>query len=46
MVLVHELAHRKEGEHAEAFCPSGARTAPDGFPLEFDLRLYPKQSQG
>ena len=40
MILVHELAHLKEGEHNKAFYQLCTHMAPDYFQLEFDLRLY------
>ena len=40
MILVHELAHLKEGEHTKAFYQLCTHMAPDYFQLEFDLRLY------
>lgn len=40
MILVHELAHLKEGEHGKAFYQLCTHMAPDYFQLEFDLRLY------
>lgn len=40
MILVHELAHLKEGEHSKAFYQLCTHMAPDYFQLEFDLRLY------
>ncbi len=40
MILVHELAHLKEGDHTKAFYQLCTHMAPDYFQLEFDLRLY------
>jgi len=40
MILVHELAHLKEGDHNKAFYQLCTHMAPDYFQLEFDLRLY------
>ena len=40
MVLVHELAHMKEGDHNKAFYQLCTHMAPDYHQLEFDLRLY------
>jgi len=40
MILVHELAHLKEGEHNKAFYQLCTHMEPDYFQLEFDLRLY------
>jgi len=40
MILVHELAHIKEGDHTKAFYQLCTHMAPNYFQLEFDLRLY------
>jgi UTP pyrophosphatase len=40
MIVVHELAHLKEGAHDKAFYQLCAHMEPDYFQLEFDLRLY------
>ncbi len=40
MIVVHELAHLKEGEHDKAFYQLCVMMAPDYHQLEFDLRLY------
>ncbi len=40
MVLVHELAHMKEGAHNKAFYQLCTHMAPNYFQLELDLRLY------
>jgi predicted metal-dependent hydrolase len=40
MIVVHELAHLKEGEHDKAFYQLCTHMAPDYHQLEFDLRLY------
>ncbi|HJV22471.1 MAG TPA: YgjP-like metallopeptidase domain-containing protein [Holophagaceae bacterium] len=40
MILVHELAHLKEGEHSKAFYQLCTHMERDYFQLEFDLRLY------
>jgi hypothetical protein len=40
MILVHELAHLKEGEHSKAFYALCTHMEPAYFQLEFDLRLY------
>lgn len=40
MILVHELAHLKEGDHSKAFYQLCTHMEPDYFQLEFDLRLY------
>ncbi|MCX7042764.1 MAG: M48 family metallopeptidase [Gammaproteobacteria bacterium] len=40
MIVVHELAHLKEGEHNKAFYQLCTHMAPDYHQLEFDLRLY------
>ncbi len=40
MIVVHELAHLKEGEHDKAFYKLCTHMAPDYHQLEFDLRLY------
>ena len=40
MILVHELAHLKEGEHGKAFYQLCTHMEPGYFQLEFDLRLY------
>ncbi len=40
MIVVHELAHLKEGEHNKAFYKLCTHMAPDYHQLEFDLRLY------
>lgn len=40
MIVVHELAHLKEGDHNKAFYQLCAHMAADYHQLEFDLRLY------
>ena len=40
MIVVHELAHLKEGEHDKSFYRLCTHMAPDYHRLEFDLRLY------
>jgi len=40
MIVVHELAHLKEGTHDKAFYQLCAAMEPDYHQLEFDLRLY------
>ena len=40
MIVVHELAHLKEGEHGKAFYQLCVHMEPDYHQLEFDLRLY------
>src|SRR5688572_18800060 len=40
MIVVHELAHLREGEHNKAFYKLCTHMAPDYHQLEFDLRLY------
>jgi predicted metal-dependent hydrolase len=40
MIVVHELAHLREGEHNKAFYQLCTHMAPDYHQLEFDLRLY------
>ena len=40
MILIHELAHFKEGEHNKAFYRLCQNMNPDYHQLEFDLRLY------
>ena len=40
MIVVHELAHLKEGEHNKAFYQLCTHMAPDYHQLEFDLRVY------
>ncbi len=40
MIVVHELAHLKEGDHNKAFYQLCTHMAPDYHQLEFDLRLY------
>jgi len=40
MIVVHELAHLKEGEHNKAFYQLCTHIEPDYHQLEFDLRLY------
>ena len=40
MIVVHELAHLKEGDHSKAFYQLCTHMAPDYHQLEFDLRLY------
>jgi len=39
MIVVHELAHLKEGEHNKAFYQLCTHMAADYHQLEFDLRL-------
>jgi predicted metal-dependent hydrolase len=40
MIVVHELAHLKEGEHDKAFYQLCTHMEPAYHQLEFDLRLY------
>lgn len=40
MIVVHELAHLKEGDHNKAFYQLCTHMASDYHQLEFDLRLY------
>ncbi|MEO6103912.1 MAG: YgjP-like metallopeptidase domain-containing protein [Pseudoxanthomonas sp.] len=40
MIVVHELAHLKEGDHNKPFYQLCMHMAPDYHQLEFDLRLY------
>ncbi|MBA3485777.1 MAG: M48 family metallopeptidase [Lysobacter sp.] len=40
MIVVHELAHLKEGEHNKSFYQLCTHMAPDYHQLEFDLRVY------
>jgi hypothetical protein len=40
MIVVHELAHLKEGEHNKAFYQLCTHMEGDYHQLEFDLRLY------
>ena len=40
MIVVHELAHLREGEHNKSFYQLCAHMEPDYHQLEFDLRLY------
>ena len=40
MIVVHELAHLKEGAHDKAFYQLCRHMAPDYLQLEFDLRCY------
>ena len=40
MILVHELAHLKEGDHNKAFYQLCTHMVPKYHQLEFDLRLY------
>ena len=40
MIVVHELAHLKEGAHDKAFYQLCRHMAPDYHQLEFDLRCY------
>ena len=40
MIVVHELAHLKEGAHDKAFYQLCRHMAPDYHQLEFDLRAY------
>ncbi|MDD2721550.1 MAG: DUF45 domain-containing protein [Gallionella sp.] len=40
MIVVHELAHFKEGEHNKAFYQLCRHMEPDYHQLEFDLRVY------
>lgn len=40
MIVVHELAHLREGEHNKAFYQLCTHMAPDYHQLEFDTRLY------
>ena len=40
MIVVHELAHLREGEHDKAFYQLCTHMEPGYHQLEFDLRLY------
>jgi hypothetical protein len=40
MIVVHELAHLKEGDHDKAFYQLCQHMEPSYFRLEFDLRAY------
>lgn len=40
MIVVHELAHLKEGEHNKPFYQLCTHMAPDYHQIEFDLRVY------
>lgn len=40
MIVVHELAHLREKEHAKAFYQLCEHMEPEYHQLEFDLRLY------
>ena len=40
MIVVHELAHMKEGEHDKAFYQLCRHMEPDYHQFEFDLRAY------
>lgn len=40
MIVVHELAHLREGEHNKAFYQLCQHMEPGYFQLEFDLRVY------
>lgn len=40
MIVVHELAHLKQGEHNKAFYQLCTHMAPDYHALELGLRLY------
>ncbi len=40
MIVVHELAHLKEGDHNKAFYQLCTHMAADYHQLEFDLRVY------
>ncbi|MET1022866.1 MAG: M48 family metallopeptidase [Pseudoxanthomonas sp.] len=40
MIVVHELAHLREGDHNKAFYQLCTHMAADYHQLEFDLRLY------
>lgn len=40
MIVVHELAHLKEGDHNKAFYQLCRHMEPDYHQLEFDLRIY------
>lgn len=40
MIVVHELAHLKEGDHNRAFYQLCQHMEPDYLQLEFDTRLY------
>ena len=40
MIVVHELAHLREGEHDKAFYQLCTHMAADYHQLEFDVRLY------
>ena len=45
MIVVHELAHLKEGEHDKAFYQLCTHMEPDYHQLELDLRLYLTQRE-
>jgi len=40
MIVVHELAHLREGDHDKAFYQLCQHMEPDYHQLEFDLRVY------
>ena len=40
MIVVHELAHLREGDHDKAFYQLCRHMEPDYHQLEFDLRVY------
>lgn len=40
MIVVHELAHLRQGEHDKAFYQLCRHMAPDYHQLELDVRLY------
>ena len=40
MIVVHELAHLREGEHNKAFYQLCCHIEPAYHQLEFDLRVY------
>ncbi|UHQ18796.1 M48 family metallopeptidase [Lysobacter sp. KIS68-7] len=45
MIVVHELAHLKEGQHDKAFYRLCTHMEPGYHQLEFDLRLYLTQME-
>ena len=40
MIVVHELAHLKEGDHGKAFYALCSWMEPAYHQIEFDLRVY------
>jgi UTP pyrophosphatase len=45
MIVMHELAHLREGEHNKAFYQLCTHMDPEYHQLEFDLRLYLTQRE-